>query len=81
MMLANLKSILAKSEGRAFGKYLLKHFGVGEYPAPGIDKDLLLEIMGFNRAGESIFSIMAQADSITTGQILAEIQREKYNVI
>ena len=80
-MLSNLKSILTRSEGKQFAKYLMKHFAVGEYPAPGIDKDLLLEIMGFSRAGESIFSILAQADPITTGQLMAEIQREKYNVI
>lgn len=80
MMLTNLRSILKLSEGKAFAKYLIKHFGVGEYPQPGIDKDLLLEIMGFSRAGESIFAILAQADPITTGQLMAEIQREKYNV-
>ena len=78
-MLSNLRSILKTTDGKLFAKYLMKHFGVGEYPQPGIEKDLLLEVMGFNRAGESIFSILSQADANTTGQLLAEIQREKYN--
>jgi len=37
-------------------------------------------MIGFNRAGESIFNIAAQADQLTTGILIAEIQKEKYNV-
>lgn len=80
MMLANLKIILSRPEGKAFMKYLLKHFGVGEYPPAAMDEAILRDFMGFSRAGQSIFSIAAQADQLTTGILMAEIQKEKYNV-
>lgn len=80
MMLANLRIILSRPEGKAFMKYLFKHFGFGEYPPIGMDGSTLYDMIGFSRAGESIFSIAAQADSTTTGIIMAEIQKEKYNV-
>lgn len=80
MMLANLRIILSRPEGKAFMKYLFKHFGVAEGPPIGMDTTILYDMLGFSRAGESIFSIAAQADSTTTGIIMAEIQKEKYNV-
>ena len=80
MMLANLRIILSRPEGKAFMKYLFKHFGVAEGPPIGLDTSILYDMLGFNRAGESIFSIAAQADSTITGILMAEIQKEKYNV-
>lgn len=80
IMLMNLKVLLSRPDGKVFMKYLMKHFGVGEIPPIGMDVDTLRDFMGFSRAGESIFSIAAQADPITTGILIAEIQKEKYNV-
>jgi len=80
MMLSNLKTLLSRSEGKAFIKYLFKHFGIAEVPPIGMDISLLHDMLGFSRAGESLFSIAAQADPTTTGIIMAEIQKEKYNV-
>ena len=80
MMLANLKIILSRPEGKAFMKYLFKHFGIAEGPPVGPDTTILYDMIGFNRAGESIFNIAAQADQLTTGILIAEIQKEKYNV-
>lgn len=79
-MISSLKLILNKPEGKVFIKFLFKHFAVAGVPPIGLDKDLLLDMLGFSRAGESIFSIAAQADPTITGILLAEIQKEKYNV-
>lgn len=79
MMLSNIKILIKQPTGRAFIKYLLKHFGVGELPPLNIDESFRQDMIGFLRAGESIFNICAQADSIETGLILAEIKKEKYD--
>lgn len=79
-MIASLKLLLNKPEGKVFIKFLLKHLGVSSVPPVGLDADLLRDWIGFSRAGESIFSLVSIAEPTITGILLAEIQKEKYNV-
>lgn len=79
-MLQDLGLILATPPGQNFIKYLLKHFGVGDLPAINIPANLRDEYIGFLRAGQSIFEIASQADSLKAGLILAQIQKEKFDV-
>jgi hypothetical protein len=79
-VLSDIRLILGTQHGKRFFKYLFKHFGVSELPPAGLDENLLKDMMGFFRAGGSIFDLAAQADSINAGLILAEIQKEKYDV-
>lgn len=79
-MLEALAFLISTSQGKIFLKYLLKHFAVGEMPPIGMPDGIKEEYMGLLRAGNSIFEIMSQADSIKTGLLLAEIQKEKYDV-
>lgn len=81
LMLGDLRAVIATNHGRRFIKYLFKHFSVGEVPPIGLDSDLTRDMMGFLRAGTSIFDCVAQADSIQAGLILAEVQKEKYDAI
>lgn len=80
MMLTDLSFILQRIEGQRLFKYLFKHFGVSELPPLNIDPDFRLDMMGYLRAGKALFEIASQANSQATGLILAEIQKEKYDV-
>lgn len=59
----------------------MKHFAVGELPEIGLPDDIKAEYIGFLRAGQSLFEIVSQADSMAAGLILAQIQKEKFNVL
>lgn len=78
-MLQDLSLVLKTSSGRAFIKYLLKNYG--EIPPQGLSGDLLHDAIGFQRAWKSIFEIASQADPTITGMLIAEIQKEKYDVL
>ena len=75
----NLKAILATDPGRNFIKFLLVNFDVGELPEKGIEGVELHETIGFLRAGQSIFQIVSQANRQIAGEILANIQGDKYD--
>lgn len=76
-MLLDLGLILSTPHGQNFIKYLLKHFGVGDLPEINMPDKLRDDYIGFLRAGQSIFEIVSQADTIKAGLILAQIQKEK----
>lgn len=76
-----IKVVLGTPAGRAFAKYLLKSFEVGELPPIGVENDYLRDKLGFLRAGVSVFEILAQANPDVTGTLLAQIQKEKYEII
>lgn len=80
-MLLDLSHVLSTPQGQNFIKYLMKHFTVGELPAINIPDKLRDEYIGFLRAGQSLFEIVSQADTIKAGLILAQIQKEKYDAI
>lgn len=80
-MLMNLKSVLDSTHGKEFMKYLFKHFMVGEQPPIGLQGEFKTDMIGYLRAGTSIFDIAAQADPTTTGLLLAQAQREKYAIL
>lgn len=76
-MLLDLGLILSTPQGQNFIKYLLKNFGVGDLPEINMPDKLRDDYIGFLRAGQSIFEIVSQADTIKAGLILAQIQKEK----
>lgn len=78
-MLMDLSLVLKTEAGKNLIKYFFKSFGVTELPPRGLPNDLKDEYLGFLRAGQSIFEIVSQADTIKAGLILAEIQKEKYD--
>ena len=80
-VLLDVKAVLATNHGRNFIKYLFKHLGVGELPELGLTGDLLMDKLGFLRAGNSIFKLVSEADFEITGALLAKNEKEKYNEI
>jgi hypothetical protein len=77
-MLEHIKKVVADPSGRAFIKYLFKELGVAELPEVGLKDDMLHAYLGHLRAGNSIFKIVAQAVPSLAGELLAQIEKEKY---
>jgi len=75
-----IQEVLATPKGRGFIKYLFREFEVGELPSVGVSGDLLMDRLGFLRAGNSVFKIVAEANAEQAGQILAQIEKEKHEV-
>lgn len=78
-MLLDIQAVLATKQGRSFIKYLLRSFEVGELPQIGLSGDFLMDRLGFLRAGNSIFKIVAEADPAMAGTLLGQIEKEKYD--
>ena len=78
-ILLAIRSMLGTPSGRAFFKYLFKHFQVGELPEMGLDGTMLADTLGFLRAGNSVFKLVAEADAEMAGKFLAENEKEKYD--
>ena len=76
-VLLNIQAVVATKPGKDFIKYLLQSFEVGEMPPIGLSGEFLHERLGFYRAGNSIFKIIAEASPEFAGAILAQIEKEK----
>lgn len=77
-VLLDIKFVLSTMEGRNFISYLFKSFDVGELPPIGLNGDMLMDRLGFLRAGNSIFKIVSEAAPDTAGALLAEIEKERH---
>lgn len=73
-----LQGILGSKDGRLFIKYLLESFDVGILPEFGLIGEQLMDRLGFLRAGNSVFKIAAEANPDITGQLIAQIEKERY---
>ncbi len=74
----HVRAVLATASGRKIMKYLFKSFGVAELPEIGVDQPFLSERLGFLRAGNSIFKLVAEAAPEVAGNLLAEVEKERY---
>lgn len=77
-VLLDIRAILAISSGRNFFKYLFKHLEVTELPPLGLEGSLLMDKLGFLRAGNSIFKLVSEADAQAAASILAANEKERY---
>lgn len=78
-VLESIKELLTTNSGRRFVKYLFKNLDVCELPAIGMTGDFLMDRLGFLRAGNSIFKIVAEANHKAAGEIIAQIEKDKYD--
>lgn len=76
-VLLNIRAVLATASGKEFVKYLFKHFGVGELPEIGLDGSLLMDKIGFLRAGTAIFDLVAEAEPDQAANLLAQNVKER----
>lgn len=77
-MLEDVRQLLLTKAGRGFVKYLFKNLDVGESVEFGLTGEILMDRLGFMRAGNSIFKIITEADADQACQILAQLERERY---
>lgn len=78
-VLNDIRAVLATKSGRSFVKYLFECFSVGEFPEVGTNKDYLMEQLGYLRSGNAIFKIVAESNSEVAGQLVGQIEKEKYD--
>lgn len=78
LVLMDIQSVLATKSGKNFVRYLFKNLDVGDFPPIGVDENYLRDRLGFLRAGNSVFKLVAQANPVDAGAILAQIEKEKY---
>lgn len=76
-MLLDIQAILATKVGKNFITYLFVNLEVGELPVIGLSGEFLLDRLGFLRAGNSIFKMVAEASPEIAGQILGHIEKVK----
>ncbi len=72
-----IQVVIQTQAGRDLITYLLKSLDVNEYPVVGMTGDMLMDRMGFLRAGNSIFKLIAAATPDIAGQIVAQIEKER----
>jgi len=77
--LIDIRAVLDTPAGKRFFKYLLKNLDVGEIPEYGLEGNLLMDRIGFLRAGNSIYKLACESNCMVTGTLLAEIEKEKYD--
>lgn len=76
-VLLDIKSILKSPEGKRFFSYLFEVMDVGGMPEMGAPDEMLRDKLGFLRAGQSIFDLVAEANAEDAGVILAKIREER----
>ncbi|MFM6930132.1 MAG: hypothetical protein ACKOX6_16800 [Bdellovibrio sp.] len=77
-VLKSLRQVLATPAGKHFVKYLFDSFDVGGFPEIGLPQEFLREHLGFMRSGQAIWKIVSEANPEVAGNLLAQIEKEKY---
>lgn len=74
--LLDIQAVLATRSGKAFITYLFKSLDVGELPEQGLEGSILMENLGFLRAGNEVFKLVAEANAEVAGEIFGKIKKE-----
>lgn len=77
-VLLAIASIIKTKEGTKIFEYLFKNLDVAVLPERGMEGNILHEYLGFLRAGSSIYKLACEADSETAANILAKLERKRY---
>lgn len=72
-----LQVLLATRHGKIVIKHLFDSFSVGTAAPVGLEDRPLLEYVAYLRAGTSIYELCLKASPELTGQLIAEMMREK----
>jgi hypothetical protein len=76
--LLDIRAILKTSSGKNFIKYLFKSLGSAEIPEIGLPSEMLMDKLGFLRAGNSVFKLVSEANAEEAGRILAIVEKERH---
>ena len=74
-----VSSILKTKEGLILFKYLFKNLDVTRLPDRDLPPELLKEVLGFLRAGRTVYEIACEADSETAAKLIAKLERERHD--
>jgi hypothetical protein len=77
--LIDIRWLQATAHGRRLFKYLLKSLDAAQVPEMHLEGQRLFERIGFLRAGNSIFKLTAEANPKLAGELIAEIEKERYD--
>jgi hypothetical protein len=80
-LLLHLRAVLKTDSGRFFVKYLLKYQEAAQLPELGLEGPLLHDRLGSLRPGRALFKVVAEADFKIAAELLAEIEKERYDEI
>lgn len=82
-LLSSIQILLGFPAGKVFIKHLLDSFYFGKIVPVGLYNEQLLDYVGHQRAGVSIYQICMEAQPELTGKLLTEMQKEqeRQNVI
>ena len=75
----HVRAVLATVSGKALFKYFFDSFGVGQFPAVGLENDFLRDELGNLRVGNSIFKLASEADFEIAGNLLAQLEKDRYD--
>lgn len=78
-VLLAVRAILTTESGRNFFKYMFKHYSPMDLPDVGLEGPLMFEQLGVTRAGQGIFKLVAEASPDQAAQILASVEKERYD--
>lgn len=78
-ILLAIRDLINSKSGEVFFEYMFKNLEVGCLPTLGLEGNALFEQLGFLRAGNSIYKLACESSSEKTGQILAKIERKRYD--
>ena len=76
-VISSLQVLLSTKYGKTFIKHLFDNFGVGTSAPVGMTDRQLLEHVAYLRSGTSIYEICLKASPELTGQLIAEMQRDR----
>lgn len=77
-LLLHVRAVLATVSGRHFFRYIFRHLNIRDLPELGLEGQILFERLGFLRASNAIFEIVAEASPELAGQLIAENEKERY---
>jgi len=76
-VLIAIKEIGKSVHGKIFIGYLFRQLEVTEVSPLGLTGDILMDKLGFLRAGNAIFKLVAEADPKLAGDLIAENERNR----
>lgn len=79
--LNNIQTVLKTPEGKNFVKYLFKELEVCESPPEGWTGEILMERLGFQRAGNSVFKLVSEANPGVAGELIALVEKERHAML
>lgn len=77
-VLLAIAAVIETKEGKKIFEYLFKNLEVGTLPPINLRGEELHEMLGFLRAGNSIYKLVCEAATESAASILSSLERKRY---